>query len=100
MARHGGIGPYSAENLYCTMQSADVINVTQKAKMAGDKRCAATAMATCRLAGPWEGIRNEGHSDVKTVVARPAASGSAALAAKAHEINPAIASLRARGRSC
>jgi hypothetical protein len=69
MARHDGIGPYSAENLYCTMQGVDIINVAQKAKVVGGKRGAATAMATRRLAGPWEGIHDEGHSDVKTVVA-------------------------------
>jgi hypothetical protein len=53
MARHDGIGPYSAENLYCTMQGVDIINVAQKAKVVGGKRGAATAMATRRLAGPW-----------------------------------------------
>jgi hypothetical protein len=46
MARHDGIGPYSAENLYCTMQGVDIINVAQKAKVVGGKRGAATAMAT------------------------------------------------------
>jgi hypothetical protein len=48
------------------------------------------------LTGSWKGIRGDGHPGAKAIVTRPAASGSAALAAETHMINPAIASRLAR----
>ena len=88
MARHGDMGPYSADNVYCITQGANGTVVARGVRVRGSKRGAATG----RCAAPWKGIRGDGHPGAKAVVTPAGRFGSAALAAEAHGINSATAS--------